>query len=142
MPLRSCSHLPAIAAIAAVTLGLAGPARADEKTVSFWTAYQGLEERALDDYQNAVTAIEVIENGRQLKALSRSTEFATLHPSCGRAAETLSYMVTSHYYSRRRLAIPADWHAFSDQYAEQRRTCLSDLKLDIGKYALPSWFGK
>ena len=116
--------------------------RADEAAQKLWVAYQGLEERALDDYRNALTISEVIENGRQLKAMARSSDFAERHPDCGAAADTLSNMVTSHYYSRRRLAVPADWHAFSAQYAQHRDLCLVDLKVDAREHSLPSWFGK
>lgn len=109
---------------------------------AYWHQLAGHEENALRHYAWRMTGSDVIENGRKLKALARSPEFSKRYTECGRAAQTLSYMVTGQYFSSRRLAISADWHGFAPDYIAQRRACLADLGIDERHHPLPAWFGR
>lgn len=140
---RSCIVALAILTLAAShERGAAAGASANELSLQVWKTLLTLEEQALHDYSQAITTAEVIENGRKLKELSRTVDFQSSLQSCGLAAQTLSDMVTNHYFSRRRLAIPVDWHRFSGDYIRYRQACLVDLSLDEREHSLPTWFGK
>ncbi len=111
-------------------------------TVPSWVQFASYEEKALRDYRWVTTTSDVIDNGRQLGALAKSDAFARQYRQCGLAARTLSYMVSGHYFSARRLAVSGDWHAMSGDYARYRSACLVELKLDERDYPLPGWFGR
>jgi len=108
--------------------------------VSAWAMLEPLESAALRAYRQHVPN-EAQEIGQKLWEVAHSHDVDAV-PSCGRAFETLSYMLQGFYRSARRLEIPIDWHHFAPQYAERRAACLSQLKVDASAYPLPPWFGR
>jgi hypothetical protein len=107
-----------------------------------WLVYAKHEEKAFTDYWWRMSGPDVIDNGRQLRDLSRSAVFGQGFPTCGGAALTLSHMITGQYFSSRRLAVSADWHALTESFIEQRRACIAALKIDIREFPLPGWLGR
>ncbi len=112
----------------------------DDPSVTPWTMLQPLESAALRAYRHHVP-VEAQELGQKLWEAAHSHDVDVV-PSCGRAFETLSYMLLGFYSSARRLEIAIDWHHFAPQYAERRAACLSQLKVDATAYPLPPWFGR
>ncbi len=141
--MRNLQALSVLAALGStVSLQVAAAEPGQPSAAEQWVVLAGLEEKALRDYSWAFTGSDVIDNARQLRDLARSETFGATGESCKLAAQTLSYMVTGRYYSGRRLAVSADWHHFSGDYARQRHDCLSALKVDEQAHPLPDWFGK
>ncbi|MFZ4806219.1 MAG: hypothetical protein ACOYLQ_03105 [Hyphomicrobiaceae bacterium] len=112
----------------------------EDPPVSAWTRLQPLEIAALRAYRQHVPT-EAQELGQKLWEEAHSHDVDAV-PSCGRAFETLSYMLQGFSSSARRAEIPIDWHHFAPQYAERRASCLSQLKVDASAFPLPPWFGR
>lgn len=107
-----------------------------------WTSLHKIEERALKDYEFRVASPAVQLRSERLFDMSLSPAIKRFGQNCALAAETLSYMVAGYYQERRRLEVPHSWFHFEKRYLKHRHACLTDLKIEEGKYPLPHWFAR
>lgn len=123
---------------------IAGPAIASSgsKPSATWDVLHSFEQDALRDYEFHVISDDVLQRGQILLKLSQSELFDGPRRDCGRAAQTLSFMLVGYYQSSKKRQVAADWHYFSSDYLSHRKACLAALKLQPQAYPLPRWFGR
>lgn len=125
----------------AMTASASAPAP-QSSVPSVWSVLHQFERSALRDYELHRGTRDVQQRGQRLFQLAASHSFRRESKACSAAARTLGFMVTGYYESLRKAEISSDWFYFSKAYIQHRTACAKDLKVDLSRFHLPSWFGR